>query len=566
MTNTLDLRGPIDPDFEFMPSQGDQSRSLALFPSIKGVAEFTTVIDHYLTAIGSAFTAASNELAKANAPPSAFAFSRISYMPDAVGANLVPWPGIAPESLRKVARENIAPQMIIQGRVLDLRRYAKLSTHLWQPGWRIELREGGESPSEKEKSDIRECENFILNCNIDGDEDIRYQDEQGYTQFSDFLASMVYDTFRFDGWAIWTDMDKAGRIAAFRNMPAGNMRLAAPGGVYNDPSKFIALLDDANNPVMTFSRDEMIWRVRNPRNDAGIERYGYSEIEMAIRLIQGFQNAIDLNVDTFNRNAIPNGLMLLQGDFWTQNQIDILMREWNNTKKGITKAWGLPVIGVPKDGDIKLVSMNDLKGTDVRYKDHMNMMAGALCCLTGFPVRRLGYKTSGQREDSEPIAGESTDIVGDDDPGLPPLLQFVEDTLNSYIVWSRFPKLKFTFTGKNPKQDAREYDARKTAQTWREARAHADLPSLPSVAPKDYKEFAEIMELCPEDPAKVGAFQTLAMEYIKVKLGTSDTGGGEMPGDKQPFQSVKDPAKAEQHGKLSGVRRNSRAEKHKDVK
>ena len=74
-----------------------------------------------------------------NAPPSAFSFGRISYAPDAaVNGGVIQWPGINPDSLRKVARENIAPQLIIGMRVDDIIRYSSYSNHIWRPGWHIE--------------------------------------------------------------------------------------------------------------------------------------------------------------------------------------------------------------------------------------------------------------------------------------------------------------------------------------------------------------------------------------------------------------------------------------------
>jgi hypothetical protein len=562
MVQTLDLRAePVDGE-AFDPNTGERTTSGVLFPSAKGMQVLASA-DFYLGQLRQGLGDAYQELAKANVPPMAFSFSNISYLPDPVGADLIPWPGIAPDSLRKVARENVIPQMVIQTRVADVARYCQLSTHMWKPGWRVELREGGRSPTKAELRDIRECEAFLESCDIDtSDYGVRGRDANLYTPMREFFTQITYDTLRFDGVAVWTDMDNMGRVRAFRALPAGNMRQANPRtGVRGDPNEFMALLDETNTPVMGFTRDQLIWKVRNTRPDPGIFSYGYSELEASIRLIQGFQSAIDLNVDSFSRNAIPNGIMLLKGDFWTQNQVDILMREMNNAKKGITKAWGVPILGVPKDSEIEMMPLMDLKGTDVRYKDHLNMMAGAFCCLLGFPISRLGYKTSGQHHDSAPLPDESVEMVGDDDPGLPPLLLFYEDILNPYIVWSRWPHLCFRFTGKSPKQDAREYEGRRNASTWGEERAHADQEPLEKQAPEGFEELAKIMSMCPTDPSKVGAFTTIASRFIEVKYGKNESGEAEI--NNQPFNSSKDPARSEAHGKTSGVRRNSSAEKGK---
>lgn len=74
-----------------------------------------------------------------------------------------------------------------------------------------------------------------------------------------FLRQFGDDTHTFDGWSVWTDMDRAGRIKAFANLPAGNIRLAIPGkGYANNPQLFCALVDNTGNPVRPFSRDELV--------------------------------------------------------------------------------------------------------------------------------------------------------------------------------------------------------------------------------------------------------------------------------------------------------------------
>ena len=554
------LEAGFDPNAR--PEGWAAGKPMAQLPPVSAFAgeigkSLVRTLDDYASAVAA--------FSKAIVPaPMSQTYAQISYMPDVANSGLMQWPGLAPESLRKIVRENLAPQLVIRSRVGDIRRYAEHSRHPWKPGWRIELREASKSPSTHDRRDMRECESFINMCCMPNEVDnsVRERDGiPGFCNFSDFLAAGITDSLTFDGWAVYTDTDRDGRVKGFCNLPAGNIRLANPSiGYKGDRSVFAALVDETGTPVRGFTRENLVWSIRNPRNDPGIFQYGNSEVETAIRAIQGFQSAIDLNVDTFDKNAIPNGIMLLMGDFWTPNQVDMLMREWGNLKKGVSKQWGLPILGVPEDGDIKLLPLMDLKGTDVRYKDHLNMMAGIYCIVSGFPVRRLGFMASGNHRDNEPLPDQSTDTVGDDDPMLAPLLLKIEDILNPYIIWTRWPHLRLTFCGKNPKEDAREYEARKQARTWRESRAEADLPELTAECKPQDKPFLEIMEMCPEDPAKAGVFQSLASQWLDIRHGVEPA--GEKPKVGAPFPGKKDPAKSEQqHGHASGVRRDSAKER-----
>ena len=428
-------------------------------------------------------------------PPTAYSYATMSFMPDPANAGLLPWPGIAPESLRKIARENIAPQLVTRARVSDLARYSGLSSHIWEPGWQVGMRDASETPNTQDRNDIRDAERFIWNCNRESSyADARQRDAHHIAPFDMFLRSFGDDTHTFDGWAIWTDMDRMGKIKAFANLPAGNIRLAVPGKGYgNDPKLFCALVDDTGNPVRPFSRDELVWSIRNPRTDPSSWGYGWSEAEIAIVMVQAFQSGIQLNADAFTRNSMPNGMLLATGDFFNRTQIDALMREFTNMKRGISKSWGLPVLSIPEKAKLEILNFMDMKGQELRYKDHINLMGGIYCVIAQFPPRRLGIFASGNQRDNAPVSNESVEQAGVDDPGLPPLLGFVANRINEYLLAPNWPRLRMWFNGSNPKQDAREYEARKQARTWQESRAEVDLPALTKGVKAEHKPFMEVV-------------------------------------------------------------------------
>ena len=214
---------------------------------------------------------------------------------------------------------------------------------------------------------------------------------------------------------------------------------------------------------------------------------------------------------------------------------------------------------MPKDGDLTLLDLSRMKGNDAYYKDLMNMLAGLLCAVWRFPVSRIGYKISGGGSDNAQNPGTSAGvIVDDDDPGLGPFLSHIEVYINEYLLWSRWPHLVFRFQGKNPKEDAREYEARTNAMTLDEIRAAADLEPIAKKAKgAENKKVAELMALCPKDPGLSGVYQAL------IAMITADEGGDGAEGGKPgaEIQAKKDPAKSEAHGHTSGVRRDSAAEK-----
>lgn len=491
-------------------------------------------------------------------PPEMLSFATYSVMPETQNGGVIQWPGLPPDALRKIVRENLAPQTIINMRVDDVLRYSNRSTHPWKPGWRIKMRKGFDVPDNKIRKDIQDACSFIENCNIEM-KDARQRDAKGYQDFPTFLAELIRDTLTYDGMAVFTDCDLNGRVKAFKTLTSYNIRLCLPPGYMQKPGVFAVAVDETGAVIHEFTRYDLVFRRRNPRADSDIFGYGFPEVEQAIRLIQAFQNAMDMNADVFTRNSMPNGFVVVKGAM-NQKQLDILSRIWINLKRGITKQWAFPVIPVPKDGDIEIKDLSRLKDMDAYYTDFMNMVAGLFCALYRFPVKRLGYHISGKSKDNdEQTPTTAAPTIEDYDPYIAVLLGHVESLVNSYLLWSRWEHLQFEFTGKSPKEDAREYEATVLACTEDERRALSDQPTLESLGQdEDMKRLLRIMGAAPVDPAMGGIYQSAIQAVFGKPAGEGEGGKQDTPGAAMTHK--KDPARAEDHGHTSGVRRDSAAE------
>ena len=496
-------------------------------------------------------------------PANMLSFARMSYMPDATNSGVLQWPGVHPEALKKILRENVAPNLIVNTRVDDVLRYSQLSTHDWRPGWRIEVFQGREKKSSQNDKDIREAEAFLSNsCEDYGYDKALEREDKNLTDFQRFSAAIARDSLTFDGIAINTERDGNNRVKSWAPLPAGNMRLVGPQGYEGNKNLFMVAVDEGGKVVKAYKREELIWYVRNIRTDpewtVSMTRcYGTPEIDMTLRMIQGVQNIIDYNVDIFNRNGVPNGMLILTGNGWIQRQVDVLTRMWHNLKRGITKSHAIPVLAAPQDSKVEVVDLSKIKGTEALYQDMLNLMIGMFCTMFRFPVQRFGYRITGngplQRHDSR----TQQVIELDEDPGLVVLLGHLERIINQHFIWPRWANLKFSYTGKDPKEAAREYEFKRNALTWGEARTEVDLPELASlVSNSEHKDLAELMSLAPIDANLSGIFQTIAGAYVKASMGLEGDAGE--PGGK--MKEKKDPAASETHGHMSGIRRNSRAE------
>jgi hypothetical protein len=245
---------------------------------------------------------------------------------------------------------------------------------------------------------------------------------------------------------------------------------------------------------------------------------------------------------------------------WTQRQLDVLSRIWSNLRKGVTKAWALPVIPIPKDGDIELLNLAGMADRDAYYPDFINMLAGLYCAITGFPVDRLGYRASGKGPENTPKDNQTAGTLVDQaDPGLPPLLEFLEGHITDYLVRPNWSRLQMRFQGKNPKEDARAYEMRTLSCTWDEKRAMCDMsPVSEAVKGAENKDLAKIMGQAPVDPNLAGVFQAVVSTMLGAK-NDEKAAGNEMT-------SKKDPGTALAHGHEAGVRRDSKGESARAAK
>ncbi len=594
----LNLNIPFE-NFDINEGVDDNTPNVSRLPSLTDMPLISTNdYASYWTHMGKSRVGGLLALAKdfaSSLPPSTQTFSRVSYMPNATSSQMgvLQWPGLPPETLQKLAREMLGPQMIIGLRSDDILRYATISSQPWRPGWQIKPLDSNEKITNELRKEIREAEQFILNSGY-GEEfmDPLQRDAELRCSFSKFLLEILRDSLVYDGIAIWTDRDTRGRIRSYAPLPAGHIRLLArpdkakikevhegelnfygetsltgkhPEINPNNPP-FAVAVDETNNIVQTFTREDLIWYTRNPRVDAEIGGYGYPELEIAITLVTGFNNAIQFNADIFDKNSIPKGILAIKGNF-TQRQFDALGRIWDNLQRGARNSWTLPAIQLSEKGEIEVINLEPLRKEPAYYSNLINLFMGALSTVYRIPVHRLGYKISGTERDSRPDTPKS--LADDDDIGLPALLGHIEILLNTYFVSNRWPHLRFTFTGKSTKEDARLYEAHMLAMTVDGRRRLIGLPSyeedLPRGADEDMVKAARWMGMAPVDPAGIAVYQSLIAAFTKggafgivPTAGEGGEGKTDIPGPR--MTPKKDPAESEKHGHMSGVRRNSKME------
>ncbi len=538
-----------DQKYSYKSSKGDILEAMKVPQSVKEACEQIKGIP---------------EISKA-LPPSFQTYATLSYQPDQYYSGTLVWPGIPPSSLTKIVQDNVAPNMVIGLRVDDVVAFSDVSEQAWMPGWKILPRFSQEMTGEL-KNRIREAEYFLQNGSLNGITSSERRMNR-LMPFRNFLASITRDTLVYDGIAIWTHRDKSGRVQNFAPVSASNIRLVNTEiGYLGDKNIFAVGVDEIGNPVNTFTADQLYWFVRNPRLNVEVHGYGLSEVQVAIELITGFSNVMTMNSARFTTSSIPNGIMLIQGA-GNQRTIDALQRSIINFTRGPSRRWVMPVLASSTDTDIKIIDLTAYAGMETLYPDYMNMLMGALSVVYRIPIDRLGYRPSGKisepKSKGESQGSRQSEIVDKSpDVGKIALLNALEYVVNDALIWPTFPDLIFKFMGKNPIEDARQYQERLSTMTYGERRSTVGLQPLTEVIknmkfPDDeMKEAAEkvalILSMAPGDPSLSGIYQSILAG--QGMAGNKQQQAGPKSGmPDSMYDRKKDPAASEDKGYISGV-------------
>src|SRR5699024_3741227 len=222
-------------------------------------------------------------------------------------------------------------------------------------------------------------------------------------------------------------------------------------------NKYVQILE--KQKVAEFKSHEMAWEVHNPRTDITVGRYGYPELEMAINHLQYHENTEIFNARYFSQGGTTRGLLHIKtGQEQSQQALSAFRREWTSMFSGINGAWKIPVVLAE---DVKYVSMNQ-SARDLEFEKWLNYLINVITSAfqidpseINFPNRGGATGNSGNTL-NEGSAEER--FRNSKDKGLEPLLNFIEDAINKYIISQFGDKYVFVFVGGDTQTEAEIID------------------------------------------------------------------------------------------------------------
>ena len=200
------------------------------------------------------------------------------------------------------------------------------------------------------------------------------------------------------------------------------------------------------NPVtgnqIMFYPWELGWGIRNKISDVERNGYGVGEIETGIQLITWILYSFSYNGNFFSQGSHPKGFLNIKDGGMDNTQLNEFKQSWRDMMSGTNNSHKLPVFeGI----DLEWVDLQ--KGNkEMEFNKWMEFLLVIFCSLYRIDPSELGFNFSAA-SNIFGQDGQKERLNHSKSKGLKPLLMFLQDVINKYIVSELNPEYSFKFTG-----------------------------------------------------------------------------------------------------------------------
>lgn len=307
-------------------------------------------------------------------------------------------------------------------------------------GYEIRLKDIEKEPSTHDLANIKRIEEFLENTGAFYD--------QNRDNFTAFCKKIIRDTYMYDQVNFEKVFDKQGNFVKFDTVDPTTIFFAtdSEGKLIEHGERFVQVLD--NRVVAKFNEREMAFAVRNPRSDIEVGQYGYPELEIALKQFIAHENTETFNDRFFSHGGTTRGILLVKaGQQQSTQALDIFRREWKSSLSGINGSWQIPVVTAE---DVKFVNMTP-SANDMQFEKWLNYLINVISALYGIDPAEINFPNNGGATGSKGGSlneGSSKEkMQASQNKGLQPLLRFIEDTVNRFIIAELGDKYQFQFRG-----------------------------------------------------------------------------------------------------------------------
>ncbi|MFZ4504489.1 MAG: phage portal protein, partial [Methylovulum sp.] len=375
------------------------------------------------------------------------------------------------DSLRAMAAQTPILNAVIMTRVRQVQRFARLcDTNNTLPGFEIRHIDRKHQLTTDQHEKIIQLQNFISHGGNESSPRARRVLRRD--SFAQFMGKATRDSLLLDSVAIETERakDRSLGLTGLYVVDGATIRLCPESGYRNNKDLFAVQV--VNGLVRTaYGYDDLLYEARNPRSDVTTIGYGLPETELLVRVVTGFLNAMTLNNNVFDKNAIPKGILHLSGNY-SQEDLSAFKRYWHGMVKGLDSHLTVPVL-VSKDQESRAAFEKfGVDFNEMMFAKWMTFLTSIICAIYGMSPSEINFDsfTGGS---TSALGGNDTaeKLAASKDSGLRPLLAYFENLLTDYVVGDLESNFCFRWTGLDVEDQDKKYELRKTLLTLNELRA-----------------------------------------------------------------------------------------------
>lgn len=386
--------------------------------------------------------------------------------------------GLSYDTLRQIAEHNTIVGSVIQTRIHQVSAFTRLQENKYSVGFRVRHKDRYRRLERGEIRFIRETEDFILNCGYDTNED---RDD-----LETYIKKVVRDRLQYDQMCTEVVSRYSGKPHSFYAAPAATIRMASPkrrkGSPLTPPElkkepKYVQVVDGII--TNTYTPQDMVFGVANPRTDLRAWGYGYSELEMLIRTVTAHLWAEEWNRKAFSQGSTTKGILNLKGNIPPQ-QIDAFKRQWMTQISGVSNAWRTPVIN--SNDDIQWISLQPTNN-EMGYQQWLEYLIKVTCAVYLMDPAEINFDMrAGVKNKPMFMTTNESQQKLSQDRGLRPLLRHVQKHVNT-VVKRIDPDYLFEYVGIDAKSEEEAIELRlkelNSYKTLNEIRELEQLPPVP---------------------------------------------------------------------------------------
>lgn len=404
-------------------------------------------------------------------------------------------------------------------------------------GFVIKHKDPSHLTTKSEQEFIKDLEMFIYNCGYAAPNP---HNTTKRDDFETFLKKIVRDSLQYDQACVEVVPDRRGQPYEFMAVDAATIRIAANDSVYGPnetwhgrsqaySGRLLAEMDQAPNrhPYRAlklyegtrydkradfvqvingqienvYTRDELVFGVRNPRTDIYIQGYGYGELEQLVTTVTAQLYAEEYNRRFFSQGSAPKGILNFKGDTMTPDQLEGFRRQWRANLEGVDNSWRTPIL--QSEQGVDWIDLNPTN-KDMEYGSWLEYLIKITCGVFLIDPAEINFDLKGGQSQT-PLFESSQEwkLKASRDRGLKPLLRFIAKQINEHIISQIDDHFVFDFAGLEELTEQEKHTLR-TEQvasylTLNEVRRSDDLPDL---------EYGDM----PMNPAYLQAMQIKAQQ------------------------------------------------------